>query len=176
MPIFDVAGRLLACALAGVAALLAAATLWVEPAAAQGAIRSVHGDWQVRCEAPPGAQNEQCALMQVVQSEDRPNMGLSIIVLRPAGTNIHLLRVLAPPGVLLPSGLGLKIDDNDMGHTGYVKCLPNGCLAEVTMDEKLISALRNGHVATFIIFMTPEVGTGFPVSLNGFGPGYDALP
>ena len=27
-------------------------------AAAQGAVRSVHADWQVRCETPPGAQGE----------------------------------------------------------------------------------------------------------------------
>src|SRR5215470_7470811 len=33
---------------------------------AQGAVRSVHGDWQIRCDTPPGAQGEQCALMQSV--------------------------------------------------------------------------------------------------------------
>ena len=36
------------------------------PAAAQGAVRSVHGDWQIRCDTPPGAQGEQCALIQSV--------------------------------------------------------------------------------------------------------------
>ena len=25
-------------------------------AGAQGAVRSVHGDWQIRCDTPPGAQ------------------------------------------------------------------------------------------------------------------------
>lgn len=30
---------------------------------AQGAVRSVHGDWQIRCDTPPGAQTEQCALI-----------------------------------------------------------------------------------------------------------------
>src|SRR5882757_535324 len=33
-------------------------------ASAQGAVRSVHGDWQIRCDTPPGAQAEQCALIQ----------------------------------------------------------------------------------------------------------------
>ena len=42
------------------------------PAQAQGAVRSVHGDWQIRCDTPPGAQSEQCALMQSVTAEDRP--------------------------------------------------------------------------------------------------------
>lgn len=31
------------------------------PANAQGAVRSVHGDWQIRCDTPPGAKAEQCA-------------------------------------------------------------------------------------------------------------------
>ena len=42
-----------------------------QAANAQGAVRSVHGDWQIRCDTPPGAQGEQCALIQSVVAEDR---------------------------------------------------------------------------------------------------------
>jgi invasion protein IalB len=146
------------------------------PAAAQGVVRSVYGDWQIRCETPPGAQNEQCALMQSVTAEDRPNVGLTVIVLKTADQKARLMRVVAPLGILLPSGLGLKIDNNDVGRAGFVKCLPNGCIAEITMDDKLINELRNGHTSTFIIFQSPEEGIGFPMSLKGFGDGYDHLP
>ena len=38
-------------------------------------MRSVHGDWQIRCDTPPGAQTEQCALIQSVVAEDRSNAG-----------------------------------------------------------------------------------------------------
>jgi len=146
------------------------------PAAAQGVVRSVYGDWQIRCETPPGAQNEQCALMQSVTAEDRPNVGLTVIVLKTADQKARLMRVVAPLGILLPSGLGLKIDNNDVGRAGFVKCLPNGCIAEITMDDNLINKLRNGHTSTFIIFQSPEEGIGFPMSLKGFGDGYDHLP
>jgi invasion protein IalB len=57
-----------------------------------------------------------------------------------------------------------------------VRCLPNGCVAEVVMDDNLINQLRNGQAATFIIFQTPEEGIGIPVSLKGFGEGFDKLP
>jgi invasion protein IalB len=57
--------RPVAAALAAGAILLAVSVLSGE-AAAQGAVRSVHGDWQIRCDTPPGAQGEQCALMQSV--------------------------------------------------------------------------------------------------------------
>ena len=49
------------------------------------------------------------------------------------------MRVVAPLGVLLPSGLGLKIDHADIGRAGFVRCLPNGCIAEVVMDDALIA-------------------------------------
>jgi invasion protein IalB len=79
---------------------------WSAPAQAQGAVRSVHGDWQIRCDTPPGAQNEQCALIQSVVAEDRSNAGLTVIVLKTADQKSRLMRVVAPLGVLLPSGLG----------------------------------------------------------------------
>jgi invasion protein IalB len=146
------------------------------PASAQGAVRSVHGDWQIRCDTPPGAQTEQCALIQSVVAEDRSNAGLTVIVLKTADQKSKLMRVVAPLGVLLPSGLGLKLDNVDVGRAGFVRCLPNGCVAEVVMDDKLLGQLRSAKTATFIIFETPEEGIGFPLSLNGLGEGYDKLP
>ena len=161
----------------GAAVLLALAVAACgDHALAQGAVRSVHGDWQIRCDTPPGAQSEQCALMQSVTAEDRPNVGLTVIVLKTADQKSRLMRVVAPLGVLLPSGLGLKIDNNDVGRAGFVRCLPNGCVAEVVMEDKLIDQMRNGQTSTFIIFQTPEEGIGFPMSLKGFGEGFDKLP
>jgi len=172
------AGRVLRpiVSLLGALAIFATASMAARPAGAQGAVRSVHGDWQIRCDTPPGAQNEQCALMQSVTAEDRPNVGLTVIVLKTSDQKSRLMRVVAPLGVLLPSGLGLKIDNADVGRAGFVRCLPNGCVAEVTMEDKLIEQMRTGQTATFIIFQTPEEGIGFPMSLKGFGEGYDKLP
>jgi len=171
---------MLACVARSLAAVTALALLTIagttDRAAAQGAVKSVHSDWQVRCDTPPGAQAEQCALIQSVTAEDRANVGLTVIVLKTADHKSRLMRVVAPMGVLLPSGLGLKIDQVDVGRAGFVRCLPNGCVAEVVMDDNLINQLRTGQTSTFIIFQTPEEGIGFPMSLKGFGEGYDLLP
>jgi len=237
---------LLAVALAGATMLSAG----VGPAAAQGEVKSVYGDWQIRCDSLPGAQSEQCALIQNVTAADRENVGLSVIVLKTADKSARILRVLAPLGVLLPSGLGLRVAvdapakipvavgqqsgtptasltlpdsiavplqpgdalvarnpdrnlevtavdgrkvtlrwsgdpaseleigglDLNVGRAGFVRCLPNGCIAEVMLDDALITKLRAGQTATFIIFQTPEEGIGIPISLSGFGEGFDALP
>lgn len=161
----------------GLAVLVAAAaSLPANQALAQGAVRSTYGDWQLRCDKPPGAREDQCALVQNVTAEDRDNVGLSVIVLKTADRQARILRVLAPLGVLIPSGLGLRIDDKDIGRAGFVRCLANGCFAEVVLEDDLIEQLSTGQQATFIIFQTPEEGIGIPISLAGFRQGFDALP
>ena len=145
-------------------------------ALAQGQVKSKHGDWDLRCDTPPGAQSQQCVIMQFVTAEDRENVGLSVVVMKTADKQARILRVLAPLGVLLPRGLGLRIDNTDMGTTGFIRCLPNGCVSEVLMDDSLIQQLRSGKQAMFIIFQTPEEGIGVPISLAGFSEGFDALP
>ena len=146
------------------------------PADAQGVVKGKYGDWEMRCETPPGAARDQCALMQSVAAEDKPNINLVVIVLKTADGKSRLLRVIAPLGVLLPSGLGLKVDTADIGRAGFVRCLPSGCVAEVVMEDKLLDQLRTGANATFIIFQTPEEGIGIPLALKGFKEGFDKLP
>jgi invasion protein IalB len=158
------------------AAALVALAIPANHAAAQGAVKSVVDDWQIRCDQPPGAREEQCALIQNVTAEDRDNVGLSVIVLKTADKQSRILRVLAPLGVLLPSGLGLRIDDKDIGRAGFVRCLANGCFAEVVLEDDLVKQLETGTSATFIIFQTPEEGIGIPVSLKGFKEGFAKLP
>jgi invasion protein IalB len=148
----------------------------MSPSLGQGAVRAQYGDWQMSCDTPPGASFEQCAIIQNVTAEDQPNVGLSVIVLKTADRQARLLRVLAPLGVLLPNGLGLNIDGNDIGRVAFVRCLPNGCVAEVVLDDELIATLSEGETAIFVVFKTPEEGVGIPVSLNGFSDGFAQLP
>ena len=151
-------------------------TGFAAPAAAQGVVKGKFGDWEMRCETPPGSARDQCALMQSVAAEDKPNVNLVVIVLKTADGKSRLLRVIAPLGVLLPSGLGLKVDQTDIGRAGFVRCLPSGCVAEVVMEDKLLDQLRTASSATFVIFQTPEEGIGIPLTLNGFKDGFDKLP
>ena len=154
---------------------LAVAFAGAGPAAAQGMVRKTFDDWQLRCETPAGAKAEQCALVQYLAAEDRPNLTLVVIVLKTADNRGYLLRVVAPLGVLLPSGLGLKIDQTDIGRAGFVRCLTTGCVAEVVMDDGLVRQFKTGVQATFIVFQTPEEGVGIPLSMKGFAAGFDSL-
>ncbi len=152
--------------------------LSASPSSAQqsGKVRSSHGAWSILCDTPAGASSEQCALIQNVVAADRPEMGLSVVVLKTADNKAKILRVLAPLGVLLPNGLGLNVDGKDIGRAYFVRCFEDGCYAEVILDDQLVQTFKSGKAATFIVFQTPEEGIGIPVELNGFGEGFDALP
>jgi invasion protein IalB len=143
------------------------------PVAAQsGVVKSQSGDWQVVCKSPPpGAKKEVCALVQSVTAEDRNNVGLTVYF-QTFSNGTRVLRVFAPLGVLLPPGLGLKIDDRDVGNAPFLRCQNFACYAQVVASDQLVDQLKAGKTAVFIIFQTEEAGIGIPISLSGFA---DAL-
>lgn len=146
------------------------------PAAAQGVVKGKFGDWEMRCETPPGAARDQCALMQSVAADDKPNVNLVVIVLKTADGKSRLLRVIAPLGVLLPTGIGLRIDNDDVGRMNFMRCQPNGCIAEVFLDDKLLGKLEGGTNAALVLYQTMEEGIGVPMTLAGFKESFEALP
>ena len=143
--------------------------------AVDGTVRAQHGDWQVVCKAPPpGSRSEVCALVQSVTAEDRNNVGLTIYFQK-FSNGTRVLRVFAPLGVLLPPGLGLKIDGKDVGHAPFLRCHTFACYAQVVVEDKLVDQFANGKTAIFVIFQTEEAGIGIPISLAGFKQGLAVL-
>lgn len=147
----------------------------VSAAAQDATVKAQHGDWQVVCKAPPpGAKSEVCALVQAVMAEDRNNVGLTVYFQKFADGS-RRLRVFAPLGVLLPRGVGLKIDDKDIGNAPFLRCNTFTCYSQVVADDKLVDQLKNGKTAIFVIFQTEEAGIGIPISLAGFAEGLSGL-
>ncbi len=143
--------------------------------AQDGTVKAQHGDWQVVCRPPPpGSKAEACALVQSVTAEDRNNVGLTVYFQK-FTNNTRVLRVFAPLGVLLPPGLGLKIDDKDVGNAPFLRCHNFACYAQVVVEDKLVEQLKTGKTAVFIIFQTEEAGIGIPISLAGFEKALAAL-
>ena len=103
-------------AIAALAILAAGAPALAQTPQAPGTVKANHGAWSIVCDQPAGASGEQCALMQNVIAEDRPEVGLSVVILKTADRKAKILRVLAPLGVLLPNGLGLNVDGKDIGQ------------------------------------------------------------
>jgi len=155
---------------------LAAASFAPASAQQQETVKGTHGAWSMVCSTPPGATAEQCAMMQNVVAEERPEMGLSVVVFRSADNKAEILRVLTPLGVLLPNGLGLYVDGKDIGRAYFARCFEDGCYAEVILEKQLLDTFKTGKSAVFIVFQAPEEGIGIPVDLSGFSEAFAALP
>jgi invasion protein IalB len=150
---------------------LSTAAAWSQ----DGIVKAQHGDWQIVCKPPPpGAKSEVCALVQSVTAEDRANVGLTVYFQK-FSNGTRVLRVFAPLGVLLPPGMGLKIDDKDVGNAPFLRCHNFACYAQVVADEQLVERLKTGKTAVFILFQTEEAGIGIPISLAGFAQGLKDL-
>ena len=134
------------------------------------------GDWQIDCGKPPGARTQRCALLQSVIDEERSNVGLRVVFLL-TSKGEKVLRVVAPLGVLLPFGLGLRIDDQPIGDKPlpFVRCRPMGCISEIIVKDALLDKFKTGTTALFIIVETKEEGRAIPVSLKGFTEGLEHL-
>lgn len=145
------------------------------PAAPQ-ATKTIYGAWTDVCGSADGTAEKRCVMIQSVVSQERPEMQISVAISKTAGTKSALLRVQAPLSVLLPNGLGLYVDGNDIGNAYFARCFADGCYAEVVLEDQLLTQLRKGATATFTVFQTQEEGIGIPVDLKGFADGYDALP
>jgi len=157
--------------------LLAFASL---PANAQsevgsGQVKAVYGAWKLKCAQIAGAKQDKCALVQDLKLEDRPNMFMTVLLMRSFDSDKKILRIVAPLGVVLPAGLGLRVDGADVGNVKFLKCWRVGCLAEVIVDDNLVNKFASGQTASFIIFPTPESGIGFPAPLAGFSEGIKGL-
>jgi invasion protein IalB len=143
--------------------------------APEGTVKAQHGDWQIVCkDPPPGSKSGVCALVQSVTAEDKNNIGLTVYFQK-FSNGTQVLRVFAPLGVLLPPGLGLKIDDKDVGHAPFLRCHNFACYAQVVVEAPLVEQLKTGKTAIFIIFQTEEAGIGIPISLKGFPEALAAL-
>ncbi|MCJ8323210.1 MAG: invasion associated locus B family protein [Rhizobiales bacterium] len=154
-----------------------------------------YGDWLMHCsdvESPSQAAENStevpteqvCALFQSVAAENRPRFGLTILLSKDDGkTTIQsgapkaagLIKILVPLGVLIPTGIGMDINGTNIGLTGFLRCLPNGCTAVATLTTETLASLMTASSVSFTVFLTPDDGLSIPIKLNGLAAGFAAL-
>jgi invasion protein IalB len=132
------------------------------------------GAWQQRCDRPSGP-GRQCGLVQVSNQAQNPALPLQMVMVRTDKDGV-LMRIVAPLGIWLPSGASLRIDGNDIGRTGFVRCLPSGCIAEVALEKALRDTLAGGSDAVITIHQSEDSAVDFSFKLDQLDKGLAALP
>lgn len=152
------------------------------PAAPQ--IVATHGDWKIQCETPPAnaqggsaATQKQCGMIQTVRSDKNPKVGLTLVLVKGQqnGKNVTMMRIMAPVGVYLPTGVALEVDGGAVGRVPFTRCLPQVCIAFAEATNDTLDKMKKGSAANFIIYEAPGLGLPMKISLNGFSAAFGDL-
>lgn len=146
---------------------------------------ATHGAWQVQCselQVPEGQQappiTKSCGMVQTVKNEKIPELGLTVIINRgKAGDKVNtVMRVLAPIGVFLPTGIPVEIDGAALpNRLQFTQCAPRICEAVGDFSDETLVKFKKGEKSTFFIYAKAGSGIPMPVSLDGFGAALAAL-
>ncbi|WP_345113501.1 invasion associated locus B family protein [Bartonella jaculi] len=135
-----------------------------------------YGAWTKVCSLPLGTPNTQCEVVQNVHMQDRHDISFRVMFYKLPKNQGALMRVFVPIRVELRFGVGIKIDDKDIGKMEYRRCIGDNCVAEAVLKEDILQLFLKGKRATYFIFTTPEQGTGGLIDLQGLSEAYATLP
>jgi invasion protein IalB len=145
---------------------------------------ATNGAWQVQCGSaqaadgsPDPAGKKQCGMVQITKSEKNEKIGLSLIIVKAkqGEKDVLMMRVLAPIGVYLPTGVALEIDGAAVGRVPFTRCRPQICEAFAEASPETLAKMKKGTAANFIIYEAPGLGIPMKISLAGFGASLTAL-
>ncbi len=143
---------------------------------------ATHGAWQIQCSILPAAAGEQtgkksCGMVQLTRAEKNEKVMLSLIVqkTKQGDKEQTTMRVLAPIGVYLPTGVALEVDGAAVGRAPFVRCRPQICEAFAEVSPESLVKLKKGTTANFIIYEAPGLGIPMKISLDGFSAALDNL-
>jgi invasion protein IalB len=148
-----------------------------DTASTDAAAPSGKGDAAAPAAKPEGGGERPCGMVQTVRDEKRKNIGLTLVLVagEQQGKKVTMMRVMAPIGVFLPTGVALEIDGAAVGRVPFTRCLPQVCIAFAEATPPTLEKLKKGGKANFIIYEAPGVGIRLPITLNGFSKGLAEL-
>lgn len=150
-------------------------------AAPAAEVVATHGKWKIQCETGKAAGaaegQRQCGMVQGAQNEKNPKAGLTLVIVntKQADKAVTMMRVMAPIGVYLPTGVALEIDGAAVGRVPFTRCMPQICIAFAEASPETLVKLKKGTEANFIVYEAPGIGLPMKMSLEGFSAGLAAL-
>jgi invasion protein IalB len=132
---------------------------------------SLYDDWRVDCPKLSDKKGS-CSLVQdVIDTKAGREIAHLSLVDSKAGRQ---LTITVPYDVLLPSGVGLALGKDKIRVYPYRTCGTNGCIAQVTVDDALVKALRPQRDAKLLLAQLDNRVAALPFSLKGFARAEDA--
>jgi invasion protein IalB len=140
---------------------------------------ATHGAWAVQCTELPAEQGgKSCGMIQNAKSDKDERVALSVVVsrLKRDGKSTTFMRLLAPIGVYLPTGIPVEIDGAALpNRMQFTRCLPRMCEGFGEASPETLAKFKKGGAAIFYLYDRPGNGYPMKISLEGFGAALDTL-
>jgi invasion protein IalB len=134
---------------------------------------ATHGAWVVQCTELPAEQGgKSCGMIQNTKNDKDERIAISVIVSRVKreGKAVTFMRILAPIGVYLPTGIPVEIDGAALpNRMQFSRCLPRICEGFGEASPETLAKFKKGGAATFYLYDRPGNGYPMKISLEGFG-------
>ncbi len=134
---------------------------------------ATHGAWAVQCTELPAEQGgKSCGMIQNAKNDKDERIAISVVVSRVKrdGKAATFMRILAPIGVYLPTGIPVEIDSAALpNRMQFSRCLPRMCEAFGEASPETLAKFKKGTAATFYLYDRPGNGYPMKISLEGFG-------
>lgn len=142
----------------------------------QAQVISKNGNWEVQCTEVPAAEGQPagkaCGIVQSAFSEKNKDIGVQVIVsrIKQGDKTATVMRVLAPIGVYLPTGIPMEIDGAALpGRMQFTRCLPRICESYGEASAESLAKLKKGKAITYYLYDRPGSSYPIQIKLAGFG-------
>jgi invasion protein IalB len=154
------------------AAVLAMSAMLAAPAGAQE--QPPTNGWFKLCSKQED--NEICNVQfQAVASNGQVVTAVSLAEVK-GKINRRVFQITVPTGRLIQAGIKVKVDDKKEVVLPFAFCFPQNCMAEVALDDNLVTLLKGGKAMTITSTNFQNKPNPVEVSLNGFTGVYDGPP
>jgi invasion protein IalB len=137
------------------------------------------GGWEMRCQRLDPADAASALACEVTQEtlvQNSPQPITRIAVGRPAPGAPLTAVVQLPLGLWLPAGATLEMGGS-VNELALLRCLPQGCIAELPLSEAMIAALSDESLteSALVFEMQPGSPARVPVVHQGFAAALAAM-
>jgi invasion protein IalB len=134
-------------------------------------------DWRVQCGTVPNSGQERCQMSQEVTRSDSDEAVMRMAVGFTPRNDQPAAIFQLPLGIVLPKGIGLRVDKGEPVRFPVQICVQQGCRADLPLKDALLSQLKGGRTA-YVIARTPRAESGtveLPISLMGFTAAFNRI-
>ncbi len=141
-------------------------------------VKSIHGDWELRCIKAPEGQKDLCQLYQLLEDEQGNSVAEINLFSLPDDDQLAAgATIVTPLGTLLTQQLRLSVDTANAKVYPFTFCTEQGCFSRIGLTAADIAGFKAGSAANILIVpaQAPDQTVKLKVSLTGFTAGFDAV-